>query len=54
MPGNPVKLSYTNEDTYSPPPHLGSHTKEILKDWGEYDEKSIQALIDKKIIQSIN
>ena len=54
MPGNPVKLSYTNEDTYSPPPHLGSHTKEILKDWGEYDDKSIQALIDKKIIQSIN
>ena len=54
MPGNPVKLSYTNEDTYSPPPHLGSHTKEILKDWGEYDEKSIQALIDKKVIQSIN
>ena len=54
MPGNPVKLSYTNEDTYSPPPHLGSHTKEILKDWGKYDDKSIQALIDKKIIQSIN
>ena len=54
MPGNPVKLSYTNEDTYSPPPHLGSHTKEILKDWGGYDDKIIQALIDKKIIQSIN
>jgi len=54
MPGNPVKLSYTNEDTYSPPPHLGSHTKEILKDWGGYDDKSIQALIDKNIIQSIN
>ena len=54
MPGNPVKLSYTNEDTYSPPPHLGFHTKEILKDWGGYDDKNIQALIDKKIIQSIN
>ena len=54
MPGNPVKLSYTNEDTYSPPPHLGSHTKEILKEWGGYDDKIIQALIDKKIIQSIN
>ena len=54
MPGNPVKLSYTNEDTYSPPPHLGSHTKEILKDWGGYDDKSIQELIDKEIIQSIN
>lgn len=54
MPGNPVKLSYTNGDTYSPPPHLGSHTKEILKEWGGYDDKSIQVLIDKEIIQSIN
>ena len=54
MPGNPVKLSYTNEDTYSPPPHLGSHTKEILKDWGGYDDDSIQTLIDKEIVQSIN
>ncbi len=54
MPGNPVKLSYTNEDTYSPPPHLGSHTKEILKDWGGYDDDSIQILIDKEIVQSIN
>ena len=54
MPGNPVKLSYTNEDTYSPPPHLGSHTREILKDWGGYDDDSIQILIDKEIVQSIN
>ena len=23
MPGNPIKLSYTNEDSFSPPPHLG-------------------------------
>ena len=54
MPGNPVKLSYTNEDSYSPPPHLGKNTKEILKEWAGYDENKIQALIDKNIVQSID
>ena len=54
MPGNPVKLSYTDEVSYTPPPHLGTHTKEILKEWGGYDEDSIQNLIDNKIVQSID
>ena len=31
MPGNPIKLSYTDEESYSPPPHLGTNTREILK-----------------------
>ena len=54
MPGNPVKLSYTNEDSYTPPPHLGTDTKEILKKWAGYDENKIQTLIDKNIVQSID
>ncbi len=54
MPGNPVKMSYTNEDTYSPPPHLGNDTKEVLKSWANYDEDSIQYLIDKNIVQSVD
>ena len=33
MPGNPVKMSYTNEESYSSPPHLGTDTREILKNW---------------------
>lgn len=31
MPGNPVKLSETHEDTFSPPPTLGQHTDEVLR-----------------------
>ena len=30
MPGNPVKLSATNDDGYAPPPLLGQHTDEVL------------------------
>ena len=54
MPGNPVKLSHANEESYSSPPHLGSHTKEILKDWSKYSEDKIQTLIKENIIQSVD
>ncbi len=33
MPGNPIKLSETFEDTYTPPPTLGQHTDSVLHDW---------------------
>lgn len=32
MPGNPVKLSETYADTFTPPPLLGQHTDEILRE----------------------
>jgi crotonobetainyl-CoA:carnitine CoA-transferase CaiB-like acyl-CoA transferase len=54
MPGNPVKLSYTDEESFSPPPHLGQHTKEILRDWADYDSEKLNILIDNKIIESAN
>ena len=54
MPGNPVKMSYTNEDSYSPPPHLGKDTKEVLKIWSDYDEDKINQLIKDQVVGSIN
>ena len=54
MPGNPVKMSYTNEESYSSPPHLGTNTREILKNWSKYQDDEIEILEKEKIIQSID
>ena len=54
MPGNPVKMSYTNEESYSSPPHLGTDTREILKNWSKYEDEKIKDLENEKIIQSID
>ena len=54
MPGNPVKMSYTNEESYSSPPHLGTDTREILKNWSKYEDDVIERLENEKIIQSID
>ena len=54
MPGNPVKMSYTNEESYSSPPHLGTNTREILKNWSKYEEDKIKDLEKENIIQSID
>lgn len=35
MPGNPIKLSETHEESYSPPPLLGQHTSELLRALGK-------------------
>ena len=54
MPGNPVKMSYTNEESSSSPPHLGTDTREILKNWSKYEDEKIKDLENEKIIQSID
>ena len=54
MPGNPVKMSYTNEESYSSPPHLGTNKREILKNWSKYQDDEIEILENEKIIQSID
>jgi len=44
MTGNPVKMSASDEDTYSPPPLLGQHTDEVLRDLLDKSESDISAL----------
>lgn len=43
-PGNPIKLSRTHEDTFSSPPLIGQHTREVLSDILGYDSSRIDAL----------
>ena len=50
-PGNPIKLSRTNEDSFSPAPHIGQNTVEVLRDIVGYDEQAIQALKDNNIVK---
>lgn len=50
MPGNPVKMSLDNDETFSPPPHLGQDTVNILKQWANYSDQEIAQLIKKELI----
>ena len=43
-PGNPVKLSRTDEESYSAAPLLGQHTEEVLADVLSLDAEAIAAL----------
>jgi crotonobetainyl-CoA:carnitine CoA-transferase CaiB-like acyl-CoA transferase len=44
MPGNPIKLSETHEDTFSPPPLLGQHNREVYQGLLGLDEAELEAL----------
>ena len=50
MPGNPIKLSDADKDSFSSPPHLGANTEETLKEWCNYSKKQIEELVKGKII----
>ncbi|HIM46118.1 MAG TPA: CoA transferase [Alphaproteobacteria bacterium] len=44
MPGNPVKMSATGEDTYTSPPLLGQHTDDVLREFLDKSDDDIAAL----------
>ncbi|WP_077530423.1 CaiB/BaiF CoA transferase family protein [Vreelandella utahensis] len=48
-PGNPIKLSIDDPDSYTPPPLLGQHTSEVLEKLG-YSADRIRSLLDKGIV----
>lgn len=49
-PGNPIKLSRTAEESFSPAPHLGAHTTEVLRDLLGYNDGAIAELRDTGVI----
>ncbi len=49
-PGNPVKLSRNNEESFSPAPKLGQHTDSVLAQLLEYDPEQISALKQQGVI----
>ncbi|MDH0893405.1 MULTISPECIES: CaiB/BaiF CoA-transferase family protein [unclassified Pseudomonas] len=49
-PGNPIKLSVDDSDSYSPPPLLGEHTDEVLAWLLGYDSERIAELKRLKVV----
>jgi CoA:oxalate CoA-transferase len=49
VPGNPIKLSDTHEDTFTPPPLLGQHNDEVFSSLGMTHEE-IEALRNDGVI----
>jgi crotonobetainyl-CoA:carnitine CoA-transferase CaiB-like acyl-CoA transferase len=43
-PGNPIKLSRTNEESFTAAPHVGQQTDQVLRDMLGYDDAAIAAL----------
>ncbi|WP_448212018.1 CaiB/BaiF CoA transferase family protein [Colwellia sp. MEBiC06753] len=49
-PGNPIKLSRTNEETFSPAPHIGQHTDEVLSELLKLSSDDITALKNENVV----
>lgn len=49
-PGNPIKLSADNEDSYSAPPLLGEHTEVVLERVLGYGPERIAELMTQRIV----
>jgi CoA:oxalate CoA-transferase len=54
VPGNPIKLSKNNEESFTHPPLLGEHTHEVLSELLGYSKENIHNLEENGIIGLIN
>jgi len=50
MPGIAIKLSETPGEIRSAAPLLGEHNRELLKEFFDYDDKVIDALIEEGVL----
>ncbi|QBY04526.1 CoA transferase [Thalassotalea sp. HSM 43] len=50
-PGNPIKMSRTNEDSFSAAPHIGQHTDQVLGDLLNLSAEEIDKLRDQGIVK---
>ena len=50
-PGNPVKLSRNNEESFSPAPNLGQHTESVLTQLLGYKQEQIAELRQQAVIR---
>jgi crotonobetainyl-CoA:carnitine CoA-transferase CaiB-like acyl-CoA transferase len=51
QPGNPVKLSLNAEDVFAPPPRLGQHTADVLRDLLGLDARRIDSLASQGVVE---
>jgi crotonobetainyl-CoA:carnitine CoA-transferase CaiB-like acyl-CoA transferase len=50
--GNPLKMSETPMKTFSRPPRLGEHSRDILKNLLGYPEEKIDSLKERGILKT--
>jgi crotonobetainyl-CoA:carnitine CoA-transferase CaiB-like acyl-CoA transferase len=48
--GNPIKMSEIEREVFTPAPHLGQHTEEIMTSLLNYSPERVRALREQKII----